>query len=254
MKRFFFICIAALAILAVSCDKDNKPDVPKEQIPVPEAVDLGIVVNGNNVKWASFNLGASKEFEYGNYYAWGETKPKTDYSWATYTFSKDGIKFNGYWPVNKPDKWCGDGDTPDGLTQLKPEHDAATAALKGKWRMPTSEELSALKKTYSDKDNYTWTFEAYMDENGEKINDSYGKVICGWWITYKVTKAKIFLPTSGAVSGENNNQTGKAGLFWSANNDGREPEKAYYMYFTNSDTGTSSDYRCSGISIRPVCD
>ena len=40
-----------------------------------EAVDLGL-----SVKWAPYNVGASKPTEYGNYYAWGEIEPKTDYS------------------------------------------------------------------------------------------------------------------------------------------------------------------------------
>ena len=39
--------------------------------PEPEAVDLGL-----NVKWASFNLGASHPRDKGKYYAWGETQPK----------------------------------------------------------------------------------------------------------------------------------------------------------------------------------
>lgn len=47
-----------------------------------EAVDLGL-----SVDWASCNLGAESPEEFGNYYAWGETSPKEDYSWATYLYS-----------------------------------------------------------------------------------------------------------------------------------------------------------------------
>ena len=36
-----------------------------------EYVDLGL-----SVKWATCNLGATKDDEIGNYYAWGETEPK----------------------------------------------------------------------------------------------------------------------------------------------------------------------------------
>lgn len=57
----------------------------------PEAVDLGL-----SVKWASFNLGASKPEEFGEYYAWGETKPKTVYQWDTYLYSRDGKTFTKY--------------------------------------------------------------------------------------------------------------------------------------------------------------
>ena len=44
-----------------------------------EYVDLGL-----SVKWAKCNLGASKPSDYGSYYAWGETEPKAEYTWATY--------------------------------------------------------------------------------------------------------------------------------------------------------------------------
>lgn len=44
-------------------------------------VDLGL-----SVYWASCNLGAEKPEEFGNYYAWGETKPKNSYSFNNYTY------------------------------------------------------------------------------------------------------------------------------------------------------------------------
>ena len=43
-----------------------------------EYVDLGL-----SVKWATCNVGASSPSGYGNYYAWGETSPKNDYSSST---------------------------------------------------------------------------------------------------------------------------------------------------------------------------
>ena len=33
--------------------------------------------------WAKCNVGAKTETEYGDYFAWGETKPKSTYNWAT---------------------------------------------------------------------------------------------------------------------------------------------------------------------------
>ena len=73
----------------------NYADRIQPLAPLPEAVDLGLP---SGLEWASFNLGASKPEEYGDYYAWGETKPhyssldpltwmegKEDgYSWSTY--------------------------------------------------------------------------------------------------------------------------------------------------------------------------
>lgn len=37
-------------------------------------VDLGLP---SGLKWATCNVGATTPSDYGNYYAWGETKPKS---------------------------------------------------------------------------------------------------------------------------------------------------------------------------------
>ena len=44
-----------------------------------KAVDLGL-----SVKWATFNLGATKPQASGDFFSWGETEPKSNYSWSTY--------------------------------------------------------------------------------------------------------------------------------------------------------------------------
>lgn len=41
-----------------------------------QAVDLGL-----SVKWADRNVGADSPSDYGDYYAWGEIRAKSDYSW-----------------------------------------------------------------------------------------------------------------------------------------------------------------------------
>ena len=53
--------------------------IPPTPQPTMEYVDLGL-----SVKWATCNLGATKPSDYGHYYAWGETEPKAEYTWATY--------------------------------------------------------------------------------------------------------------------------------------------------------------------------
>ena len=52
-------------------------------------VDLGL-----SVKWAICNVGAYKPEDVGGLYAWGETDTKTEYSYATYKFSVDGVRGN----------------------------------------------------------------------------------------------------------------------------------------------------------------
>ena len=57
-----------------------------------ECVDLGL-----SVKWATCNVGASSPTEYGNYYAWGETVTKSEYTkknCKTYGISMGDISGN----------------------------------------------------------------------------------------------------------------------------------------------------------------
>lgn len=75
-------------------------------------------------------MGATKPEEYGDYFAWGETTPKKDYSWNTY---KWGTK-------NALTKYT----ATDGKTVLEPEDDAATANCGGEWRMPTNADIEEL--------------------------------------------------------------------------------------------------------------
>lgn len=64
MKQLFYISLAALMLLSISCNKDDKYGVDG-MTPLPEAVDLGLP---SGLKWSSFNLGASKEYKCGDYY------------------------------------------------------------------------------------------------------------------------------------------------------------------------------------------
>ena len=97
-----------------------------------EWVDLGL-----SVKWATCNVGASTPGDYGNYYAWGETRPKSEYT------SYNCISYGKSWG------YIG-GDS---------SRDAARANWGGSWRMPTKAELQELK------DNCTWT---WTIQNGHK--------------------------------------------------------------------------------------
>lgn len=85
-------------------------------------VDLGL-----SVKWAKCNVGASKPEDYGNYYAWGETTPKSNYSEDNYSGKN--------------------------LTSLDARHDVATVVMGKQWRTPTESEMEELHN----KCNYTWT-------------------------------------------------------------------------------------------------
>ena len=71
------VMMMGVAFTACSSNEDPKPG------PDAEYVDLGLP---SGTKWAACNLGATKPEEYGDYYAWGETKGKTSFYWRNYTW------------------------------------------------------------------------------------------------------------------------------------------------------------------------
>ncbi|MBO4607297.1 MAG: hypothetical protein J5682_05310, partial [Prevotella sp.] len=62
--------------------------VKNEDITVPptsdEPLTFGLVDLGLSVKWANMNLGGDTPQGLGSYYAWGETSPKSSYTWTNY--------------------------------------------------------------------------------------------------------------------------------------------------------------------------
>ena len=110
-------------------------DSPSGNCATPEILDLGL-----SVKWASFNLGATKPEELGDLYAWGETGTKEQYEWSNY---KWGEKYNIL------TKYCYDPDHGEnGFTDnkyiLDPSDDIVRKRLGGNWRMPTKGEIEEL--------------------------------------------------------------------------------------------------------------
>ncbi len=147
MKELSIIlmCVATLAMVSCGGNSNKKGSgkvaETKTSVAASDAVDLGL-----SVKWAKTNLGAKVASDPGNFYAWGETSSKKDYSGATYKF-EDGYKFKKY---STDDDHASSG-TADKLILLQAEDDAATAALGKEWRMPTRAEAMELftKCTFS---------------------------------------------------------------------------------------------------------
>ncbi len=80
----------------------NSFDVPPMEegnVPNHTYVDLGLP---SGKKWATTNIGADTEYEYGLFFAWGEINTKTDYNPSLYTGgSLDTAKelWGNYWTV-----------------------------------------------------------------------------------------------------------------------------------------------------------
>lgn len=113
-----------------------------------EVVDLGLP-SGN--LWATKNLGAAKETDTGDLYAWGETETKDDYSTSSYKFY-DAEKdfYNKYLSKDASDSYAkaaeGQGIKLDGYTHLFPADDAANKNLGACWYIPTRADYQELKE------------------------------------------------------------------------------------------------------------
>ena len=72
---------------------------------VIESATCTIIVLGLSVLWADRNIGADSPTAYGDYFAWGETKPKNMYLWSNYKYANgDGDKLTKYCTKNKNGK------------------------------------------------------------------------------------------------------------------------------------------------------
>ena len=109
-----------------------------------EYVDLGL-----SVKWATCNVGANAPEDYGNYYAWGETSTKTEYT--DYNSKTSGKSMNDI-----------SGNV---------NYDAARANWGGKWRLPTKTEMQELI------DKCTWTWITQNGVKGYKVTGPNGNSI-----------------------------------------------------------------------------
>ncbi len=111
-------------------------------VAMPEgAVDLGL-----SVYWAECNLGASTEFDFGNYYSWGELRTKDYYSWDTYKFlEKKGKTQQGVGETGYVFSRYG-SDNKKNFSDYDYEDDVAFQTLGGLWRTPTSEQFKELRR------------------------------------------------------------------------------------------------------------
>ena len=103
-------------------------------------VDLGLP---SGALWATCNVGATTPEELGEYYAWGETEEKEDYSWSTYKWC-NGERCNSSNATLT--KYCDRGGygSMDGKVSLEPEDDVANVKWGGDWHIPTQAEFQEL--------------------------------------------------------------------------------------------------------------
>ncbi len=188
-----------------------------EEVGNYEYVDLGLP---SGLKWATCNVGASSPEDYGDYFAWGETETKTEYTpdnSLTSGLTISELQSQGYI---------------DGSGNLTPSHDAATANWGGSWRMPTKEELEEL---YNE---CTWTWTTQNGVNGRKLTGPNGN--------------HIFLPAAGWRDGSSLHSAGGYGCCLSSTPVESDCNYAYGFNFGSGVQGVVLRARNSGHSVRPV--
>lgn len=183
------------------------------------------VINGHKFKdlglpsgllWAETNVGASSATDDGDYFAWGETSPKTSYYWSNYKWGDDEMtKYN----------------SSDGKTTLDAADDAATVNWGAPCRMPDSSDFQEL----SSKCDWSW------QGNGYIVTGPNGN--------------SIFLPASGYRSHDDLYDHGSNGSYWSRTLYSSYTYYARILYFYSGGIGPSSSLnRYGGFSVRAVAE
>ena len=186
----------------LTCPDDNHPHI----------IDMG-----EAGKWACCNVGSSAPWEYGGYYAWGETKEKDNYSW------------NNYLHCDGDEDTCHDiGDDIAGTN-----YDVAHVKWGNNWKIPNLEQLNLL----IDKCSSEWT--TFHNINGRKFTSPNG--------------GSIFLPATGCYSGNSINQLTKEGYYWTST---KFPVFSSACNFIIDNNGLRKVYEsyCTGLSVRPIWD
>lgn len=181
-----------------------------------EYVDLDLP-SGN--LWATCNIGATKPEDFGVFFAWGETQPKTDYCWNTYKH-RIGLAIQKY---RKNDE----------NSTLQPCDDAATANWGLDWHIPTLEDWLELQK-YTTQIGVTRIGiegQLFTAQNGDRI----------------------FLPAAPFCGGDSNlRPKSGSGYYWSSSLKRDKPDLASILTFSKSVNTIDVCRRHLGLSVRPV--
>ena len=223
LQKLFFLLVMGFSLCVVqACSDDDDEDCMLDNgnllISGHEAVDLGL-----SVKWATCNVGAFLPEDYGGYYAWGETKEKSDYILDTYKWYDSEKRIYTKYNENKDGKR---------KTVLDPSDDAATLEWGPKWRMPTVKEVKELVE------ECTWKWTIHNSVSGYEILGPSGNT--------------IFLPAVSDRYGTDINDCGSYGCYWSATLVEDYCDRAYDLYFNEDNNYWYYSRRDYGRAVRPV--
>ena len=206
--------------LLTACKDDPIPASTNNPL-IGTPIDLGL-----SVRWADINVGATTPEEFGWFVAWGETRPKDDYSWSTYKYC------NGQ--QTSLTKYCTNPNygTVDGLVRLEPSDDAATIQWGHPWRTPTANEVEELVN------QCIWTWTTIGDVNGYRVTGPNGN--------------SIFLPTAGYRYDRRIGGVGTFAGYWASECEEEDPYDATRLYFDSNGYEVIGYGRWTGRNVRPV--
>ena len=194
-----------------------------------EWVDLGLP---SGLKWAAWNVGATKPEEYGLYFAWGETQgyegitDEKQFSWEDYKLCGGSDSTLTKYNTNSS---YGTVDNKLVLEQV----DDAVYTSDNTCRMPTRAELEELTA------NTTSTRETLNCVNGRSF-------------TSKTNGNSIFVPAAGYCYDGSVDSVGSNGSLWSSSLDESESGDAWYLDFGSDYVFVSSCIRYNGSTVRAV--
>jgi len=186
----------------------------------PHMINLGLP---SGTLWACCNVGASSPGAFGNFYAWQDTEPKSDYSWDNYwhTYVQSS---SGNYLYGARSNIAGTSD------------DAATANWGRPWQMPTKEQCQELI------DNCSSVTTTQNGNSGHKLTGPNG--------------GSIFLPSAGYCQNKGHfyyNGDSSSGFYWTSmlNESATQAYTLHFMTSWETEHCSASSPNC-GLSVRPV--
>lgn len=169
-----------MMIVLTGCEKKGASSEESQEPAVPQAPTKGQWVDlGLSVAWAGWNVGASSPEDYGDYFAWGETTPKTIFDVNNYIYANNAFDHHYI------------GEDISGTY-----YDAAYVKWGSSARMPTKSEADELKE------KCTWKRAKYKGIEG--------------YFVIGPNKNSIFIPQTGNGGVDGIKGQGDYGYYWSS--------------------------------------
>lgn len=183
----------------------------------PHLIDLGLP---SGTKWSCCNVDAESPEGFGGYYAWGETKTKSEYTWNTYKYGQQ----------DSDGRWHG---KVLGSNISATDYDAAYSEWGHEWAMPSVDQIQEML--------------GYCTSEWTTVNG-----VEGLSFTSRINGGTIFLPASGYRFGTEVRDSGSNGYYWSDTQSTNFDSYAYDLTFSKGDMGWGDFSRYIGLTIRPV--